>query len=529
VDDLGERSFDGGDVRGSYDRDDVNGFSFNKNSEVVNVEVLDETENLEFVPMSCSGGGDRMIQKEFEMFDTNENLADGDFDQGFYSMPISTCGGGQENFYTEKVVPENLQTQNFKKPVVSPAFDPNDQLIFNINKRLSGQDLNFKGLESDDHERNLWESGNGKDGKGSGDSDRSWENGDRSNYHSPKIMSLGEFSDKKTKNFLELEGQENLSKETMEIDKNNTESHKKIRTLINSTNKKINPAESWVATTQLKKLKDDNESLVEEYRKFEQELRMKIKENKQFKTSVLANQKGFKAIKRACDEADDSILELQVKHDDLLEEFRKNLTLDSDSSFVSKQNHNFSSNMFGNNHPESADGTSASLEPQLSGLRTDARQNFSSAFQNSNSNFNTSQHNPQNPMFHSNNSPSSNPGALSHNPHNRPQNPQGHERFKSLNPTDAQNPNIKDHSSTFFKNQQKKFAENPDPISRKVKKNIYPHLKKKGLRQPKQDPDRVLPPKLRKKIQKFCILEQPVFLKHQHLQYQQHRVKIIQR
>jgi hypothetical protein len=450
--------------------------------------VLDETENLEFVPMSCSVGSDTRVQKEFEMFDTNERLEDGDSEQGFYSMPISGVGG-QEYFYSEQVNPEGLQTQNFKKPEVNYGSDPNDQLIFNINKRLSGQDLNFKGLGGDDQEKNLWESDNernGRKGKNSGDSDRSWENEGESNYHSPKIMSLGEFSDQKTKGFLELEGQQNLSKETMEIDRNNTESHKKIRTLIDSTNKKSNPAESWVATTQLKKLKDDNESLVEEYRNFEQELRMKIKENKEFKTTVLENQKGFKVIKRACDQADDSILELQLKHDDLLEEFRKNLTLDSDSSFVSKQNHNFSSNMFGKDQPESADATS--LEPQLSGLKTDARQNFSSAFQNSNSNFNNSLQNLQNPMFHSNNSPGSNTGALSYNNGNNnkssTQNHGGHQRFKSLNPSSTQNadPNIRDHSSTFFKNQQKKFAENPDPISRKVIFAYKIFFKKIGLR-----------------------------------------------
>ena len=48
------------------------------------------------------------------------------------------------------------------------------------------------------------------------------------------------------------------------------------------------------------------------------------------KCKIVENQKSFREVKRACDEADDQILMLQVKHDDLLEEFRKNLINEGD-------------------------------------------------------------------------------------------------------------------------------------------------------------------------------------------------------
>lgn len=183
---------------------------------------------------------------------------------------------------------------------------------------------------------------------------------------------------------------------------------------------------------------------------------MKIKENREFKFKVLGNQKEFKEIKHACDQADDVILELQVKHDDLLEEFRKNLTLDSDNSFVSKQNYNLNSNVFGKAEPESVYGTNASVE---------GKQNFSSALQNSN--FNNSINILSNPMFLSNNSTGSGNKVLNYD-NGKPNRGGNHHRFQSLNPGDANSKMVRDQTSSFLKNQKKKFSEMNDPISRKV-------------------------------------------------------------
>lgn len=69
---------------------------------------------------------------------------------------------------------------------------------------------------------------------------------------------------------------------------------------------------------------------MEEYQRLEQELRNSIIQNKDIKGQIIQNQAGFKEVKHACEEADEQILLLQVKHDDLLEEFRKNLTNESD-------------------------------------------------------------------------------------------------------------------------------------------------------------------------------------------------------
>lgn len=71
---------------------------------------------------------------------------------------------------------------------------------------------------------------NGQSGNTLGDTGEMWESEGRNSYQSPKIVSLEEFSAQKTKGFLESEIQKNLSNGTLAIDKNNTESHKKIRT-----------------------------------------------------------------------------------------------------------------------------------------------------------------------------------------------------------------------------------------------------------------------------------------------------------
>ena len=234
-----------------------------------------------------------------------------------------------------------------------------------------------------------------------------------------------------------------------------TESHKKIRTLMNSTTKKVNPDDNWVKTNQFKILKEENENLVDEYRKFEQELRMKIKENREFKPKVLVHQKEFRDVKRACDEADEQILDLQVMHDDLLEDFTKNLTGETDNSFSSKNN--FNSHIFPRNELESADPTNSSLDNQL--FKLNARNNFSTVSNNSNMRI-LSENNTNNQIFHSNNSNTSNPqNIINHSKNQKNQ-------FKST--TNKHQP-AKNHANQKNKNLQKE-----EIISGKVNPNFFP-------------------------------------------------------
>ena len=271
--------------------DEAMGFSFNKNSEVLeDIRVMDtfnESDNLELTRMEASNSDNTLIQREFEMFDSNLKLAE--FDEKLYSDTNNNSKVYQEDIFC----------------------DINDELIDNINKRLSQKGLKnqqrdsreFIDLEKEKEEKNT-------------------------HFHSPKIFSLNEDSfDNADEN--KFANKQNCSF-SHEIDnrispqKNETLNENYIESAKDMNN---NDLDSGIVS---KSIREENEDLGEEYRRLEQDLRSSIKHNKDMKCKIVENQKSFREVKRACDEADDQILMLQVKHDDLLEEFRKNLINEGD-------------------------------------------------------------------------------------------------------------------------------------------------------------------------------------------------------
>lgn len=209
--------------------DEAIGFSFNKNSEAYeNIRVLDtvnDTDNFEFIPMEASNSDNTLIQREFEMFDSNLKLAE--FDEKFYS----------ETHNNSKVYQDKLYG------------DFNDDLILNINKRLSQ-----KGLEKASKEEPIelldseMDIGNARNKNNSCSKDER-----NSKYHSPKIYDLETFSESKQVSYKQncSYSNENSSQKKMERIELDFDFEKKISN--------INSNENNTPELVAKSLKDENE------------------------------------------------------------------------------------------------------------------------------------------------------------------------------------------------------------------------------------------------------------------------------
>lgn len=134
---------------------------------------------------------------------------------------------------------------------------------------------------------------------------------------------------------------------------------------------------------------DENESLVEEYRKLELLFRTNIKENKSIKSKVLGTQKENKELRHACEEADEQIFSLQVKHDDLLEDFRKNLTMELNNNIQNQ------TGQFNSEHS----GDRSTSEHQTESLLNNEKPGLGSAYNTNQFPYNTNSSNITNNNF----------------------------------------------------------------------------------------------------------------------------------
>ena len=397
------------------EKEEALGFSFNKNQNVTNRDQGNVLESEKKGFIGLGGGSSCLNSKEFEMFDAKvvdyetlyntENMyseggvggpTDGIQYNHNFDMNGNVARPETMNIFFKKDYNENYNEldnnyryeENFEDENLEiEKIEENDEEIANNSGSKKNQLYDTDKIVFEQSRNN-----NGDDDIDNVASDfKSKENPQNliNNYRSPQIISLDDFSTKE-KPVIYEEGSSLFSYSDPLIHQSKkSSSNTNIKDNNFADQQQQYQVEKDIKKSQLKKMIDENESLVEEYRKLELLFRTNIKENKSIKSKVLGTQKENKELRHACEEADEQIFSLQVKHDDLLEDFRKNLTMELNNNIQNQ------TGQFNSEHS----GDRSTSEHQTESLLNNEKPGLGSAYNTNQFPYNTNSSNITNNNF----------------------------------------------------------------------------------------------------------------------------------